>query len=66
MPRFTVELDFKGMYSTEVEAESATQAKRDAENELTNANDLGYLEVEKISSFQVFDEKMLPCDVDES
>lgn len=65
MPKFTVELDFHGTYSTEVEAETAAKAKQMAEYELERDNDLGDTQLRKIESLQIYDESMNLCEVNE-
>ena len=60
---YTVELDYSGSYQTEVEADSAESAKKQAEEELKFDNGTGDRMLRRVESFQVYDEKMQPCDV---
>jgi hypothetical protein len=57
MERFKVELDFFGTFSTEVFASSPKQAYEIAMQELKDEP----IEVRNVPSFQIYDERMQPC-----
>lgn len=62
MELFTVELDICGMFSTEVLADSPKQAYEIAMQELKDER----IEVRNIPSFQIYDERMQPCGLNET
>lgn len=61
---FTVELDFSAMFQIDVEAIDAREAYDKAVRMLNGEEiDQGSCSIRKIESFQVYDERMQPCDV---
>ena len=64
MPQlFTVELDYRGTYQTEIEADTAADALKQAKIELEMDCGDGSHTASEITSFQVFGQDMKPCDV---
>lgn len=63
MPKYTVELDYRGTYQTEIDASSAQEAYEWAKRELQNNDGDGDLSVDRIDSFQVFDERFEICEL---
>lgn len=63
MKLFTVEIDYTGTYQAKVEAESDTEAYREAMEDLEFDSGDGDRLFRKSESFQVYDERMIPCDV---
>ena len=61
---FTVELDFSGTFSIDIDAIDAREAYSKALKMLTR-EEFGEASValRKIESYQVFDERMEPCDL---
>jgi hypothetical protein len=65
MPKYTVELDYRGTYQTEIDASSPAEAYQWAKRELEANDGDGDLSVDRVDSFQVFDESFNVCDVNE-
>lgn len=65
MPKYTVELDYRGTYQTEIDASSPREAYEWAKRELVANDGDGDLALDRIDSFQVYDESFMPCDVNE-
>lgn len=61
--RYEVEIDFTGVYKTEVEADTPAEAYEEALEQLSSGIHEGTVSFSRSTSFQIFDEAMRPCDL---